>query len=31
VIAVVMSVGSWYLFVLGLNIALPVGILKGIL
>jgi putative tricarboxylic transport membrane protein len=31
VIAGVLSVGSWYLFVLGLNIALPVGILKGIL
>jgi putative tricarboxylic transport membrane protein len=30
-IAVVLSVGSWYLFVLGLNIALPVGILRGIL
>jgi hypothetical protein len=24
-------VGSWYLFVLGLGISLPVGILKGIL
>ena len=31
VIALVLSVGSWYLFVLGLGIALPVGILKGIL
>lgn len=31
VIAVVLSVGSWYLFVLGLNVSLPVGILKGIL
>ena len=31
VIAVVMSVGTWYLFVLGLGITLPVGILKGIL
>jgi putative tricarboxylic transport membrane protein len=31
VIAVVMSVGTWYLFVLGLGINLPVGILKGIL
>jgi putative tricarboxylic transport membrane protein len=31
VIAIVMSVGTWYLFVLGLGIALPVGILKGIL
>ena len=31
VIAGVMSVGTWYLFVLGLGIDLPVGILKGIL
>jgi putative tricarboxylic transport membrane protein len=31
VIAVVLGVGSWYLFVLGLGISLPVGILKGIL
>ena len=31
VIALALSVGSWYLFVLGLGIALPVGILKGIL
>jgi putative tricarboxylic transport membrane protein len=31
VIAVVLGVGSWYLFVLGLNISLPVGILRGIL
>ena len=31
VIALVLSVGTWYLFVLGLGIALPVGILKGIL
>ena len=31
VIAVVLGVGSWYLFVLGLNTSLPVGILKGIL
>jgi putative tricarboxylic transport membrane protein len=31
VIAVVLSVGSWYLFVLGLGISLPVGILRGIL
>ena len=31
VIAVVLSVGSWYLFVLGLGISLPVGILEGIL
>jgi putative tricarboxylic transport membrane protein len=30
-IALVLGVGSWYLFVLGLNISLPVGILKGIL
>jgi putative tricarboxylic transport membrane protein len=30
-IAIVLSVGSWYLFVLGLGISLPVGILKGIL
>ena len=30
-IAFVLSVGSWYLFVLGLGISLPVGILKGIL
>jgi putative tricarboxylic transport membrane protein len=30
-IAIVMSVGSWYLFVLGLGISLPVGILEGIL
>ena len=31
VIAVVLSVGSWYLFVLGLGISLPVGILRAIL
>ncbi|HEX2072318.1 MAG TPA: tripartite tricarboxylate transporter TctB family protein [Geodermatophilus sp.] len=31
VIAVVLGVGTWYLFVLGLGIALPVGILRGIL
>ena len=31
VIAVVLGVGSWYLFVLCLNISLPVGILRGIL
>ena len=31
VIAVVMSIGTWYLFVLGLGVALPVGILEGIL
>ncbi len=30
-IALVLSVGTWYLFVLGLGIALPVGILRGIL
>jgi putative tricarboxylic transport membrane protein len=30
-IAVVLGVGSWYLFVLGLGISLPVGILEGIL
>jgi putative tricarboxylic transport membrane protein len=30
-IALVLSVGSWYLFVLGLGIALPVGVLRGIL
>jgi putative tricarboxylic transport membrane protein len=31
VIAGVLGVGSWYLFVLGLGISLPVGILEGIL
>jgi putative tricarboxylic transport membrane protein len=31
VIAVALGVGSWYLFVLGLGISLPVGILEGIL
>ncbi len=31
VIAAVLSVGSWYLFSLGLGIVLPVGILRGIL
>ncbi|TFV63159.1 tripartite tricarboxylate transporter TctB family protein [Geodermatophilus sp. DF01-2] len=31
VIAVVLSVGTWYLFVLVLGIALPVGVLEGIL
>jgi putative tricarboxylic transport membrane protein len=31
IISVVLSVGSWYLFYLGLGIKLPVGILKGIL
>ena len=30
-IALVLSVGTWYLFVLGLGISLPVGILEGIL
>jgi putative tricarboxylic transport membrane protein len=30
-IAIVMGVGSWYLFVLGLGTSLPVGILEGIL
>jgi putative tricarboxylic transport membrane protein len=31
VVSVALSVGTWYLFNLGLGIALPVGILKGIL
>ena len=31
IIALVLGVGSWYLFVLGLGISLPVGILRGIL
>ncbi|MET0764196.1 MAG: tripartite tricarboxylate transporter TctB family protein [Blastococcus sp.] len=31
VIALVLGVGTWYLFVLGLNISLPVGLLEGIL
>jgi putative tricarboxylic transport membrane protein len=31
VISVVLSVGTWYLFNLGLGIPLPVGVLKGIL
>jgi len=31
VIALVLGVGSWYLFVLGLGISLPVGVLRGIL
>jgi putative tricarboxylic transport membrane protein len=31
VIAAVLSFGSWYLFVLGLGIAIPVGVLRGIL
>jgi putative tricarboxylic transport membrane protein len=30
-LSLVLSIGSWYLFVLGLGINLPVGILKGIL
>jgi len=30
-LALVLGVGSWYLFVLGLNISLPVGVLEGIL
>jgi putative tricarboxylic transport membrane protein len=30
-IAIALGVGSWYLFVLGLGISLPVGILEGIL
>ena len=30
-LAIGLGVGSWYLFVLGLDIALPVGILRGIL
>jgi putative tricarboxylic transport membrane protein len=30
-IAILLSVGSWYLFFLGLDIKLPVGLLKGIL
>lgn len=31
VIALVLSFGSWYLFAFGLDVILPVGILKGIL
>ena len=31
IIAITLSVGTWYLFNLALGIALPVGILKGIL
>jgi putative tricarboxylic transport membrane protein len=31
VIALVLGIGSWYLFVLGLGTSLPVGILQGIL
>jgi putative tricarboxylic transport membrane protein len=30
-IAVALSIGTWYLFALGLGIELPVGVLKGIL
>ena len=30
-LAVTLSVGSWYLFVVGLGIDLPVGVLQGIL
>jgi putative tricarboxylic transport membrane protein len=31
VLAFALSIGSWYLFVLGLDIELPVGVLNGIL
>ena len=31
VIALVLSVGTWYLFALGLGVVLPAGILRGIL
>ena len=31
IIAVVLSVGTWYLFVLGLGVFLPVGLLQGVL
>jgi putative tricarboxylic transport membrane protein len=31
IIALALSIGTWYLFALGLGIGLPVGILKGIL
>ena len=31
IIAVVLSVGTWYLFVLALGVGLPVGVLEGIL
>lgn len=31
VIAIALSVGTWYLFALGLGINLPVGVLQGIL
>lgn len=30
-LALVLSIGSWYLFVLGLGVDLPVGVLEGIL
>ena len=30
-LGVVLGVGTWYLFVLGLNTSLPVGLLEGIL
>jgi putative tricarboxylic transport membrane protein len=30
-IAIALSIGTWYLFALGLGIELPVGVLKGIL
>lgn len=31
VIALVLSIGTWYLFAIGLGIGLPVGLLRGIL
>jgi putative tricarboxylic transport membrane protein len=31
VLSFVLSIGSWYLFVLGLDIELPVGVLNGVL
>jgi len=31
VIAIILSVGTWYLFYLGLGIKMPVGLLKGVL
>lgn len=31
IIALAMSIGTWYLFAVGLGIGIPVGILKGIL
>lgn len=31
IIAVLLSIGSWYLFYLGLGIELPVGLLEGVL